>query len=523
MRLTQFLGRNVQCQPGNVAIVDGEVRLTWLDLHDRVARLAAALRDRGLTPGARVAMLADNSHHYVEFYLAAAWAGGAAVPLNHRLANAEMSHVLCDSGAEILIIDQHHVARLPALLEDAPCLREVLTIGVPEGSLGSVDIELALAKAVPADEARGSLDEVVGIFYTGGTTGLPKGVMLTHQNMWASAWSFAIHVGIGTQSTSLCSTPLFHVSAMAALVPFLMVGGRVVILPRFSTSEAIDAIQRHRVTVMNGVPTMARMLLEDPRFATADLSSLQTVMFGGAPLPDALLDAFAGAVPHARMMPAYGMTELTACATILTDRPDAAARGSAAHRSSGPAVVGCDIRIVGPDDCEVPRGELGEICARGAIVMKGYWNRPDLTEATVRDGWMHTGDVGRMDAEGYVFIVDRLKDMIISGGENVYSAEVENALMQMPGVAECAVIGVPDERWGERVHAVVRPLAGATLDAPAVVAHCRTLIAGYKTPRSVEIRSAPLPLSAANKILKSELRRQWAGENNVEQRPQAIA
>ncbi|MBV8592832.1 MAG: long-chain-fatty-acid--CoA ligase [Caulobacteraceae bacterium] len=506
LRLTQFLERNLLCQPDAVALVDGSRNFTWRDLDDRVSRLASALVGSGLVRGGRVAMLADNSHKYVEFYLAAAWAGAVAVPLNHRLADPEMSHVLADSGAEVLLVDRNHECRVDAILEGGTGMRRVIRVG----EAGEVDdYETLLAAATPMEPAPAEDDDIIGIFYTGGTTGLPKGVMLTHKNMWASAWSFAIHVGIGPGSVSLCSGPLFHVSAMAALVPFLMIGGRVIVLPRFSTGGVIDAIERQGVTVMNGVPTMARMLLEDPRFLRCDRSSLRTVMFGGAPLPDALIDEFADAVPSGRMMPAYGMTELTACATILTDWPEARARGARRLRSSGQPVVGTHIRILDPSGRPVPNGELGEICVRGDIVMKGYWRRPDLTAATVRDGWMHTGDVGHMDDGGHVFIVDRLKDMIISGGENVYSAEVENVLALMPGVAECAVIGVPDERWGERVHAVVRFLPGVSASSAELIAHCRTRIAGYKAPRSVEIREAPLPLSAANKILKSELRRQW--------------
>jgi long-chain acyl-CoA synthetase len=505
MQLTQFLDRNVCCDPFGTALIDDEGSLTWTELRDRVARLAGAFRALGLSPGGRVAMLAENSRRYVEFYLAAAWVGAASVPLNHRLAGAELVHVLTDSGSEILIVDDRFSPRARELSSQLPSIAHVIATGgdIPEGAH---EYEALLAAHAPVEQVSVHRDDVVGIFYTGGTTGLPKGVMLTHDNFRASAWTFAIHLGIGPQSVSLCSGPLFHVSAMAALVPFLMVGGRIVVLPRFSAEAVTEAIVAHRVTVMNFVPTMVRMLLDTAAFRAADLSSVETVMFGGAPLSDSLVDELGTVMPGKSLVPAYGMTELTACITVS---PLHLPASSPLLKAAGQPIVGHDVCIMGPDDTPVRTGELGEICARGPSTMKGYWNRPDLTAEVLRGGWMHTGDVGRMDDRGYVYVVDRIKDMIISGGENIYSAEVENVIAACSGVSQCAVIGLPDDYWGERVHAIIVPVAGMSVEPEAIVEHCRTRIAGYKVPRSVEIRQRPMPLSAANKILKAELRREW--------------
>jgi len=277
----------------------------------------------------------------------------------------------------------------------------------------------------------------------------------------------------------------------------------------FSPAEVMKAISDHRVTDALLVPTMIQMLVDDPSVADNDMSSLVHLIYGASSISEALLERARKVFPAAGFTQAYGMTELSPCATLLTpaDHDD-----PALHRSAGRAAPHVEVRIVDPNDVEVPRGEVGEIVVRGDNVMLGYWNRPQDTAAAVRDGWMHTGDGGRMDENGYVFIVDRIKDMIITGGENVYSAEVENALAGHPAVAACAVIGVPDPDWGERVHAVVVLLPGQQATAEEIRTHCKTLIAGYKAPRSVDFVDA-LPMSGAGKILKRDLRKRYWDES----------
>ena len=277
------------------------------------------------------------------------------------------------------------------------------------------------------------------------------------------------------------------------------------IVPAFSSAEVLKAIAEHDITDALLVPTMIQMLVDDPAVGDYDLSSLLHLIYGASPISEALLERARKVFPAVGFTQAYGMTELSPVATLLTpaDHDDPALR-----RSAGRAAPHVEVRIVDPDGREVPRGEVGEVVVRGDNVMLGYWNRPDDTAAAVRDGWMHTGDGGRMDDNGYVFIVDRIKDMIITGGENVYSAEVENALAKHPAVAAVAVIGVPDPDWGERVHAVVVLLPGQNVTEEQLRAHCKTLIAGYKAPRSVDFVDA-MPMSGAGKILKRELRKQY--------------
>ena len=278
----------------------------------------------------------------------------------------------------------------------------------------------------------------------------------------------------------------------------------------------LEAIERERTTVMSLVPTMLRMMVDHPSARTRDLGSLRRLMYGAAPMPEALLLAAMEILPNAMFTHAYGMTEATASCTVLPQKwtmPEY--REAGRSRSVGRALTGLDVAVVDPFDTLLPAGETGEIVVRGPTVMKGYWNRPDLTEQTLRNGWLHTGDLGYRDAEGYIFLVDRLKDMIITGGENVYSSEVEEAIYAFPGVAQCAVIGIPHPKWGETVHAIVVGSPGIEIDGDALLSHCRERIAGYKCPRSIEVRGEPLPLSGANKINKPALRAPfWEGRQS---------
>jgi long-chain acyl-CoA synthetase len=294
----------------------------------------------------------------------------------------------------------------------------------------------------------------------------------------------------------------------------MLSGGSNVVIRAFSPEGVMQAIELYKVNEILLVPTMIQMLVDHPAISSHDMSSLRRIVFGASPMSEALLDRAVAVLPNARFVQAYGMTELSPVATILHHREQVGeGRKLGRHRSGGRATFGVEIRIVDADDKPVPSGTVGEICVRGDVVMMGYWERPEETAKAVVDGWMHTGDGGYMGADGFVYIVDRVKDMIISGGENVYSAEVENVVALCPAVAQCAVIGIPSERWGEAVHAVIVPKPGVTVDADELIAFCHERIAGYKCPRSVEVRDAPMPMSGAGKILKRELRRPfWEGK-----------
>ncbi|GAA3566799.1 long-chain fatty acid--CoA ligase [Amycolatopsis ultiminotia] len=510
MYLTQGLHRGVQQRPDEVMTVFGQRRRTFTEVAERVARLAGALRGLGVGRGDRVAILAFNSDRYHEYLFAVPWADAVLNPVNIRWSAEEIAYCLRDSGTRVLFVDDAFAAMVPALREAVPELATVIHLGEGPGPEGSLGYEELIDGADPVDDVRRGGAELAGLFYTGGTTGSPKGVMLSHANLQVS-W-------LGSAATgNLCppgarvlhAAPLFHLAGLAAWGAAVLVTGSHVFIPAFEPVATLSAIAEHRITDALLVPTMIQLLVDHPALHRHDLGSMRNVLYGASPILQAVLERAMKAFPSARFTQAYGMTELSPVATLLG--PDDHDRGFL--RSAGRAGSHSEVRVVGPDGNPLPAGEVGEIAVRGGHVMQGYWNKPEETAAAIRDGWMHTGDGGYLDEEGYLYVVDRLKDMIVTGGENVYSAEVENALGRHPAVAQCAVIGVPDPDWGERVHAVVVLHPGETLTVEELRAHVKESIAGYKAPRSLEIVDG-MPLSGAGKILKRELRaKHWSGED----------
>jgi long-chain acyl-CoA synthetase len=511
MHLTQALRRAAQIRPRSVATKDGGIERTWSEVVDRVARFAGALRKLGFRNGDRAAVLSLNSGRYFETLYAVPWAGGAVVPINTRLAAPEIDYILADSGAKILLIDQALAPHLKSL-EAVKNLRAVIQMDGGTNLTGLAHENL-VAAATPAEDALRGGSDLAGIYYTGGTTGKPKGVMLTHGNLIANAMNVIICLGYDRDTVYLHAAPMFHLADGCSTFGVTMQAGTHVFTPRFDPVEFLDAVSRYRVTNVTLVPTMINMFLNHPRFAEFDLSSFKRIYFGAAPMPDGLLRQALTQMPLVKFQQAWGMTELSPIATTMDPRFYVTDESNAPRlRSCGQAVSLVEVRIVDANDAEVPRGTVGEIVVGGPTVMAGYWNQPETTAAVLRDGWMHSGDAGYMDDEGFVYIVDRLKDMIVTGGENVYSAEVENAISRMPSVSEVAVIGIPDDKWGEAVHAIVVPRQGHIVTVEEVLDHCKQCIAGFKCPRSVEIRPTPLPLSGAGKVLKTELREPyWQG------------
>ncbi len=501
--LSQAIGRSALLRGDEPAVIDGDRRVGWTEFADRIARTAGLLRAIGMQAGDRVAMLGLNSHYYLEAFFAAPWGGGIFTPLNFRLAVPELGAILRDAGAEILIVDPAHAHLVPDLKAIAP-LREVVVL--------DQSYEALRATGAPIPDAGGAGDDIAALFYTSGSTGMPKGVMHSHTNIVMAGFTCIPMFQLNEDAVVLISGPLFHVGATGMCIPALIAAATVVLLARFDPGQVIEAVSGHRVTTMTMVPTMLRMVLDHPSCRHHDLTSLRTVTFGGAPMPGSLLAEALDVVGSARFIHCYGMTETTASCSSLPARYLTVEGRST---SVGRALTGLDMAIVDADDRPVPPGVSGEIVVRGPVVMKGYWNQPEVTAKTLRGGWLHTGDVGYIDERGFVFLVDRLKDMIITGGENVYSREVEEAIYSYPGVAQCAVIGIPDPRWGEAVHAVVAASHGAAIDAEALLAHCRSRIAGYKCPRSIDVRTEALPLNGANKINKPALRQPfWAGRES---------
>jgi long-chain acyl-CoA synthetase len=443
---------------------------------------------------------------------AIAWIGAVMVPINTRLAAPEIEYVLADSGAVELFIDGAMAHHLTDLEGKIPGVREVVWLddmASPEGLLHYED----LTAYEPADDVGAADDDLAGLFYTGGTTGRSKGVMLTHTNLVANALNAVAGIGFNADTTYIHCGPMFHLADGASTFGVTMVAGRHTFVARFEPVEVLANIQAEKVTHATLVPTMVNMAVNHPRCAEFDISSLKRVLYGASPMPEGVLRKAMQMMPNVGFIHAYGMTEAAPIVTLL-DPKYTTLEGLRAgrHKSCGQVALAVEIKVVDADRREVPRGTPGELAVRGANVMKGYWNKPAETQAVLEDGWYYSGDGAYMDQDGFVYIVDRLKDMIISGGENVYSAEVENAISLMPGVGEVAVIGVPDERWGERVHAIIVPRSGVALTEDEVMAHCREQIAGYKCPKSVDFRNAPLPLSGAGKILKRELREPyWKG------------
>ncbi|OBF22863.1 acyl-CoA dehydrogenase [Mycobacterium kubicae] len=465
--LPEMLADHVDRRPDSEAVAElGGERLTYRQLWDRSARVAGGLRAGGLNPGDRVAIRYPAGVNWVLAFWGAVMAGGVAVPVNTRLTQPEVEFVLADAGAHL------DLAPDGALPDADPYVTEHLTAG-----------------------------DIAALFYTSGTTGHPKGVPTTHEAFLANTEnmlrSFGQSSDLGEQFRTLISVPLFHVTGCnSQLLTAARAGGSSVIMPALDLDRLIDTVGAERISSLVTVPAVYSLLLRHKTFADADVSSVRWVGYGGAPIAPSLVRSVKAAFPQATVFNGYGMTETASLMTVL---PDADAVEHA--DSVGYAVPSVQLGVL-------PYGNdpyVGELVARGANVTAGYWNRPDTTSATIVDGWLHTGDVVRVDEAGRVHIIDRLKDIINRGGENVSSVEVEAALLAAPNVADACVLAVPDDVMGEKVGAV---LVGEQIDVPAVIEHCRGQLADFKVPQYVTVMTSPLPRNAGGKLLKGKLREQ---------------
>jgi len=503
MEITQPLHRALQLNPDREHTVAGDRVRTVAESADRIARLAGALRAAGVGDNDRVAIVSLNSDIFHESLLAVPWAGGVVVPVNYRWSPAEIAHSFAECDIATLIVDDMWLDLVSAVRPLAPGLTTIIHFGekpTPEGMLRYEDV---VAGSQPVEDARRGGSDIYGIFYTGGTTGVPKGVVLSHDNLMTSAFGCVASGEFLTPDGRLLHVaPMFHLADIASWVGGLVLNSTHIFVPAFTPAGVLDTMEKQRGTDVLMVPTMIQMMVDSPGASDRDLSSMKHIVYGASPISEAILDRAAQLFPNATFLQAYGMSELAPVATMLlsADHHHAVRR-----RSAGRAAWHTEVRVVDENDVEVPRGTVGEIVARGGATMLGYWQKPEETADALRGGWMHTGDGGYMDEDGYVFVVDRIKDMIITGGENVYSVEVENVVSKHPAIAAVAIIGLPDEQWGERVHAVVvlQPDQSVTLDEIQAVA--RDHIAGYKIPRSLSFVEA-LPLSAQGKVLKRDLR-----------------
>ena len=496
------------------ALIAGERSISYAELAERARRLAQALRRRGMTRGDRIAYLGENDSAFVETFFACGLLGAVFVPLNTRLAAPELQFQLDDAGVRLLVNAQRLDALAAAAVEGAGVQRRLVVaefseVGSPVAEVGSPVVEryeqaLLAAPAEPIDETV-TLDDGAMILYTSGTTGRPKGALLTHGNITWNCYNVLVDTDLTSTDIALMISPLFHVASLdMGLLPILLKGGTAVLEQKFEPGRALELIERHRITTLNGVPTTFQMLAEHPSWPTTDVSSLTKLTCGGSAIPASVLAAYdARGIEFANN---YGMTETAPGATTLP-------RGRSRDKlgSAGLPHFFTDIRIADPIGEVLAPGEVGEIQISGPNVIKQYWNRSDATRESYADGiWFKSGDMGYRDEEGFLYVSDRLKDMIISGGENIYPAEIEALILELPQVASVAVIGVADERWGEVPKAVVTVREGANLTEHDVRAHLEGRLARYKIPKSV-VFAEEMPRTASGKIRKAELRKQYAG------------
>ena len=513
MRLQDYFDYHAREQPQARFAEFGDRSLSWGQARCEVHRIANGLTRSGVRPGERVAVLAKNCIEYALFYYAAAKSGAVPVPLNYRLTAPEWRVILDDAGPVLLIARGDLVDAVAALRTAQPGIRTwvALDARAPEGWVAYPDWLADSPDSAPAHVA--APDDDAYQMYTSGTTGRPKGAVVTHAAACANADQVNATVRLNPEDRFLLSAPMYHAAAGINLLVVVRQGATLVIMEDFDPVAVVDALSTRRITATVLVPAMIQAcLVQAPDAAERSYPTLRYIAYGASPIAVETL-RHAMDVFGCDFIQGFGMTECTAVATVLTfdDHRRAMAGEPGLLLSAGRPLPGTDVRVVDPDDHDLGVGDIGEVLVRGPQVMKGYWGLPEATERTLAGGWLHTGDAGRLDADGYLYIEDRIKDMIVSGGENIYPREVENALFDHPAIADAAVIGIPDEQWGETVKAVVVLRGGHEVDEVGLIEFCRIRLAGFKCPRSIDVVTE-LPRNPSGKVLKKELREPyWRG------------
>lgn len=519
MILNRVIRRAARYFPDRTATIFEGRRQSYSELGGRVQALAQSLRMLGIGRGDRVAIYLLNSAQFLETVYACFELEAVIVPLNTRLAADELVFIINDAECKAFFTDETLRPLATSFKARLQGIEHYIAVG---GGEGFEDYETLLAQSgdVAPSPLMGEVvsdESLAGLFYTSGTTGLPKGVMLSHRNLWMNALHSLAVRAPEPQQNFLHAAPMFHLATFPAVINVTVNGGTHTILPRFDLKLLMELIERERVSSTVLVPTMLNFLINHPDFSKHDLSSLQRITYGASPMPVELLRRTMQVLPGVEFSQGYGQTESSPLLTVLRHEDHLTGDDETRLRrlaSCGRPVAGVEIELVNDEGRPVKTGEIGEVVARGPNVMLGYWKRPEETAQTLRGGWLHTGDMAVADENGYLYLVDRKKDMIISGGENVYSTEVENIVYQHTAVSEAAVIGIPDERWGEAVTAVVTLKANAGLTETELIEFCAARLADYKVPKRVEIRAGELPKSGTGKILKKELREPyWQGHN----------
>ncbi len=494
MIYTHTVGRALRYYPRQAALASDKKRATFGELHERVTRVVASLVSHGFRRGDRLAILLPNEPEYIELIYACSRLGVIAVPLNTRLSPTEIDRVLTDASPRGLI--RHSSLPVPTVRLSW------------ERVLDKEPLDAANGAAV---EAIYDSEAVLALVYTSGTTGHPKGVTVTHANVLANVHFLNYWMPYEEGGVYLHAAPLFHIADFPLMFAAPAFGTCQVTIPKFSPQSFCEAVERERVNHTVLVPTMINFLLQFPDLQRYDFSSLRRLAYGGSPMAPELIRRTRAAFPNLKLVQGYGLSE-TGFLTGLEDHEHTEDK----LLSCGRPCPGIDVRIIDESGQEVAAGRPGELVARGANVMRGYWNNPEMTKAAFRNGMFRSGDVARQDADGYFYILDRIKDMIVTGGENVYSGEVEAIISEHPAVREVAVFGIPDPQWGELVMTSVVLKPGQALSADELIAHCRRSLANFKIPRRIEFSESDLPKSGSGKILKRILReRYWARQKRA--------
>lgn len=520
MILTEMLSRAKRLFPEKKAIRCGGQVLTYRAFADRINSLAHALKRMGIGRDDKVAVLLPNCHYYLEVYFATALPGAVTAPLNFRLSPREIAFILNDSGAKLLLADPLFSPAVSAVRREEGCSLPVIWTAPAETArlVGDVDYEEAIERnaGLPALESPARPEDCAQLYYTSGTTGRPKGVMLSHKNVYLHALGTVAELNLTDRDVWVHAAPLFHLADAWATWAITLVGGTHVLVPEFNAKAVLEIFEREKATITNLIPTMLNLMVNHPDAVKHDYSSLRALLSGGAPIAPEVVRKIVETF-KCDYIQTYGMTETSPYLTLSLLKEHLKSLPKAEQlcfkAKTGREFIAVELRVVNDLGEEVApdEKEVGEIIVRGDTVTKGYWKLPEETAKAIRNGWLYTGDMAVIDSEGYVTIVDRKKDMILTGGENVYSTEVENVLYLHPAILECMVIGVPDEKWGETVKGIVALKEGKEATAEEIIAFCKERIAHYKAPKSVDFVEA-LPRTGSGKIQKKVLRdTYWAG------------
>lgn len=506
----QSLARSFQIHSGPVALGIGTRSVSWDKFGKVVPSIAKGLNMLGCKPGSRIAVLAGNSPEHLEMMYAISWAGCILVPLNNRLSTAELSVILADSESVALASDSKHYTVVKELLEKVDL--SPTTIGLDENAYGEYKLS-DLASKESSGAWLGTKSDIGALYYTGGTTGQPKGVMISNHSLLIQTLNIIQDLNINSKTRFLHAPPLFHLAGAGVAHACTFAGATQMFLPEYNPVTYLKEIARSQATLISLVPTMISDIF-DQEDVNSFFQTVDTIVYGAAPITEQLLMKVLSKCPDVNLIQIYGQTECSGpCLILPPDRHVISGPLAGKLGSAGRANLTSEVRIADESGVELDRGIPGEILIRGPSTMSGYWKQKTLTDETLENGWLHTGDIGIMDSDGFVTVVDRKKDMIVTGGENVFSSEVENVLANYPGVNYCAVIGVPDEKWGERVHAVVGITEGTNMELESVRSFCKKSIASYKCPQSLDCITDPLPISGVGKVRKDILREKYRKGN----------